>query len=101
MVGIHASEFNIIEEWQMSESKSIKPGPSGFIVVLPQTIIEIPQTSNLSWLPLFYALPPELVNKRPEYAELPRNINVLLSSEAARNMVEDDVFVKLVWDCYA
>ena len=85
----------------MSESKNTKPGPSSFIVVLPQTIIEISQTSNLSWLPLFYALPPELVNKRPEYAELPRNINVLLSSEAARNMVEDDVFVELVWDCYA
>ena len=76
-------------------------GGEGFLVVLPHTIIEIPLSSNLSWLPLFYALPPELVNKHPEYAELPRNINVLLSSEAARNMVENDLFVELVWDCYA
>ena len=35
--------------------------PYSFIVVLPQTIIEIPQSSNLSWLTLFYALPKELV----------------------------------------
>ena len=37
--------------------------PYSFIVVLPQTIIEIPQSSNLSWLTLFYALPKELVEK--------------------------------------
>lgn len=44
-----------------------KYSPSGFIVVLPQTIIEIPQDSNLSWLTLFYALPQELVEKRADY----------------------------------
>lgn len=33
-----------------------KYSPSGFIVILPKTIIEIPQDSNLSWLTLFYAL---------------------------------------------
>ena len=31
-----------------------------FIVVLPKTIITIPQDSNLAWLTLFYALPREL-----------------------------------------
>jgi len=85
----------------VSDTTNKPQGPEGFLVVLPHTIIEIPLSSNLSWLPLFYALPPELVNKRPEYAELPRNINILLSSEAARNMVESDLFVELVWDCYA
>ena len=54
--------------------------PSGFIVVLPQTIMEIPQGSNLSWLPLFYALPKELVEKRAAYLNLPRNIKKLLAS---------------------
>lgn len=56
----------------MSDTTNKPQGPEGFLVVLPHTIIEIPLSSNLSWLPLFYALPPELVNKRPEYAEFPR-----------------------------
>ena len=85
----------------MSETKNTSHGPTGFIVVLPNTIIEIPLTSNLSWLPLFYALPPELLGKRPEYAALPRNINVLLSSPDAVKLIEDDLFLELVWDCYA
>ena len=53
----------------------------GFIVILPQTIIEIPQDSYLSWLTLFYALPKELVEKRNEYLYLPRNITQLLNEE--------------------
>ena len=44
----------------------------GYIVILPEQIIEIPLSSNLSWLRMFYALPRELVEKRPEYLELPR-----------------------------
>ncbi len=32
-------------------------GSNGFLVVLPEQIIEIPQNSNLSWLRMFYALP--------------------------------------------
>ena len=76
-------------------------GPSGYIAVLPQTIIEIPLTSNLSWLPLFYALPPELVSKQQKYASLPRNINVLLSSPEHLKLMEDNLFLQLVWDSYA
>lgn len=38
-----------------------KISPYSFIVVLSQMIIEIPQSSDLSWLTLFYALPKELV----------------------------------------
>ena len=44
---------------------------SGFLVVLPGQIMEIPLDSNLSWLRMFYALPRELVEKRPEFLDLP------------------------------
>ena len=73
--------------------------PQGFIVVLHGEIIEIPQDSYLSWLTMFYALPQELVEKRPAYLELPRNINRLFDDEKYLNMIEDDAFLELVWDC--
>lgn len=75
--------------------------PKGFIVVLPGQMIEIPLNSNLSWLRLFYALPRELVEKRPEYLEMPRNIRRVLDSEKYRAMLQSDSFLELVWDCYA
>lgn len=78
-----------------------KYSPSGFIVVLPKTIIEIPQDSNLSWLILFYALPKELVEKRAAYLNLPRNIRQLLSDPEHKKLIETDAFLELVWDCYA
>ena len=37
---------------------------NGFLVVLPEQIIENPQNSNLSWLRMFYALPKELAARR-------------------------------------
>ena len=74
---------------------------NSFIVILPDQIIEIPLSSNLSWLRLFYALPKELVEKRPEYLALPRNIRQLLDSEESLAMIRSDSFVELVWDCYA
>ena len=78
-----------------------KKGPSGFIVMLADGIMVIPQDSPLSWMTLFYALPRELVEKRPAYLTLPRNITKLLSDENARKLIEDDSFLELVWDCYA
>ena len=78
-----------------------KKGPSGFIVVLADGIMVIPQDSPLSWITLFYALPRELVEKRPAYLTLPRNIIRLLSDENARKLIEDDAFLELVWDSYA
>ena len=75
--------------------------PQGFIVVLHGEIIEIPQDSYVSWLTMFYALPRELVEKRPAYLELPRNINRLFDDEKYLNMIEDDAFLELVWDCWA
>lgn len=55
-----------------------KANSYSFFVVLADGIIEIPQSSNLSWLPLFYVLPKELVEKGLDYLELPRNIHQLL-----------------------
>lgn len=72
-----------------------------FFVVLPGKILEIPQDSNLAWLTLFYALPKELVEKRPAYLEIPRNIHKLLQSEKHMQLVQSDAFLELVWDCYA
>ena len=49
-----------------------RKSPKGFIVVLPDEIIEIPQDSDKSWLTLFYSLPRELAEKwKPAY-DLPR-----------------------------
>ena len=72
-----------------------------FIVLLPGEIIRIPQTSNLSWMTMFYALPRVLVEKRPAYLELPRNIVKLMESEKYMKLIEEDAFLELVWDCYA
>ena len=78
-----------------------KSNPYSFYVVLADGIMEIPQDSNLSWITLFYALPKELVEKRPAYLELPRNIHQLLHSEEYRKLIESEAFQELVWDCYA
>ena len=58
---------------------------NGFLVILPEQIIEISQNGNLSWLrmfyALFYALLKRLVSKRSAYLELPRSIQRVLSGE--------------------
>ena len=77
------------------------PQCSDFLVILPETIIRIPQNSHLAWLRMFYALPRELVEKRPAYLEMPRNIRRVLGSEKYRAMLQSDSFLELVWDCYA
>lgn len=78
-----------------------KCNPYSFYVVLADGIMEIPQDSNLSWITLFYALPKELVEKRPAYLELPRNIHKLLNSKEHCKLIQSDAFLELVWDCYA
>ena len=83
------------------QSGSVYDLKSDFIVVLPGEIIRIPQDSNLSWLTMFYALPRELVEKRPVYLELPRNIVKLMESEKYMKLIKDDAFLELIWDCYA
>ena len=78
-----------------------KYNPYSFYVVLADGIMEIPQDSNLSWITLFYALPKELVEKRPAYLELPRNVHQLLNSKEHCKLFQSDAFLELVWDCYA
>ena len=70
-----------------------KSNPYSFYVVLADGIMEIPQESNLSWITLFYALPKELVEKRPAYLELPRNIHQLLHSEEHRKLIGSEAFL--------
>lgn len=50
---------------------------------------------------MFYALPRELVEKRPAYLELPRNVRQVLNNEKYRALLQNDAFLELVWDCYA
>ena len=76
-------------------------GPTGFIVVLPGEVIEIPQDSDKSWLTLFYSLPRELAEKwKPAY-DLPRCPYEVLRTDKYDHIVCDDMFKLLVWDCYA
>ncbi len=56
-------------------------GTKGFFVILPDRIIEIPLSRSLSRLRLFYALPREPAEKRPEHLDLPRNIQEVPNSE--------------------
>ena len=72
-----------------------------FFAIVPDGIIEIPQGSNLSWLTLFYALPRELVEKYPPTLSLPRNIYELLDDPASMEVIKNDMFLLLVWDCFA
>ena len=78
-----------------------KKGPTGFIVVLPGEVIEIPQDSDKSWLTLFYSLPRELAEKwKPAY-DLLRWPYEVLRTDKYDHIVCDDMFELLVWDCYA
>ena len=71
---------------------------NSFIVILPNQIIAIPQDSNLAWLPLFYALPKELVIKRKDYLEIPRNPYEVLYTDKYDYLINDDVFLQLIWE---
>lgn len=75
---------------------------NGFLMLNgPQDTLWIPRTSNKSWLTLFYALPRELVQKQPEYLSLPRCPYDVLRTDRYDDLINDDLFLQLVWDCYA
>ena len=76
-------------------------GPKGFIVVLPGGIIEIPQDSYLSWLTLFYLMPRVLVEKWPPALEIPRRPFETLRSQKCLDIIKQDKFAELVWDCWS
>lgn len=77
-----------------------KHSPSDFVVILPSSIITISQDSYFGYLPLFYALPKELVEKRSVYLNLPRNILTLIADDQSHDMLNDS-FLELVLDRYA
>lgn len=74
--------------------------PDDFLVVLPEKVIRIAQDSHLSWLIMFYLLPREFVEKRPDYLDLPRRIDEIVNNEHFTSMLDSDAFDELVWDCY-
>lgn len=81
-----------------------QPGPKGFILVDlidKGNIVEIPLTSNKVWLTLFYALPEELVSKANVYLDFPRCPYEVLRTDKYDELINDDIFLELVWDCTA
>ena len=70
-------------------------------IITPKGTRKIPYDHNLIWLPMFYALPKELVEKRSVYLGTPRNIHQLLDSPEHMALIESDAFLEMVWDCYA
>lgn len=85
-----------------SDMNEIKAGPeNSFPVIDGKDLIFLPRSSNKSWLTLFYALPKELVEKQPEYLKLPRSPYEVLRTDKYDSLINDDLFLQLVWDCYA
>ena len=75
--------------------------PKGFLVVLPGEVIEIPQDGDKSWLTLFYSLPRELAQKWTPAFNLPRCPYEVLRTDKYDDVVCNDMFKLLVWDCYS
>ena len=73
----------------------------GITIVTPKGVRHIPYDHNLMWLPMFYAMPHELVKKRAAYLSIPRNIHQVMDSPEHMELIESDSFLELVWDCYA
>lgn len=79
-----------------------KTGPENSLPVMDgKELIFLPRTSNRSWITLFYALPKELVEKQPEYLTLPRCPYDVLRTKKYDQFIDDDLFLQLIWDCYA
>ena len=50
---------------------------------------------------MFTHFPRELVEKRPALLSMPRKIREVVHNEKWMQMVNSDMFLELVWDCYA
>ena len=50
---------------------------------------------------MFYALPKELVIKRKDYLDIPRNPYEVLYTDKYDYLINDDVFLQLIWESYA
>ena len=63
--------------------------------------IRIPHASNKRWLTLFYAMPRELVGKVQTYLDFPRCPYEVLRTDKYDRLINDDMFLELIWDCTA
>ena len=64
-------------------------------------IITIAQVTNKSRLPLFYALPKEIVSKAKDYLDFPRCPYEPIWTEKYDEQINDDIFMQLIMDSYA
>ena len=63
--------------------------------------IRIPKDSSKRWLPLFYVLPRELVEKARAYLDFPRCPYDVLRTDRYDALVNDEMFLELIWDSTA
>ncbi len=85
----------------MSDRK-VQAGPKGFIMIGDHGEgMIIDYSDNRSWLTLFYALPAEIVQKQREYLSIPRCPYDVLRTEEYSGLINDRLFLQLVWDSYA
>ena len=63
--------------------------------------MEVCLTTYKSWLPMFYLLPKEYVQKRSVYLSLPRCPYAIWNPHQYDELVNSDAFLEMIWDSYA
>lgn len=63
--------------------------------------VEVCLTTYKSWLPMFYLLPKEYVQKRSVYLSLPRCPYAIWNTNQYDELVNSDAFLEMIWDSYA
>ncbi|MEE0299602.1 MAG: hypothetical protein UD963_09950 [Christensenellales bacterium] len=63
--------------------------------------VEVCLTTYKSWLPMFYLLPKEYVQKRSVYLSLPRCPYAIWNTHQYDELVNSDAFLEMIWDSYA
>lgn len=63
--------------------------------------VEACLTTYKSWLPMFYLLPKEYVQKRSVYLSLPRCPYAIWNTHQYDELVNSDAFLEMIWDSYA
>lgn len=86
----------------MKNVKEQKQNDNGEVVDMKSgQRIKIPKNSGKAWLTLFYCLPQEFVSKRPAYLDFPRCPYEVLRTDKYDSLINNDIFLELVWDCVA
>lgn len=60
--------------------------------------VEVCLTTYKSWLPMFYLLPKEYVQKRSVYLSLPRCPYAIWNTHQYDELVNSDAFLEMIWD---